>query len=84
MEGWVNLGTAGKVQQPVPKTAYRSNCRDKRTDGGSNPQPGTPALDHCALLGQVGVRNLARVTTQQRGLGIELTTIELQVERPSR
>jgi len=46
----------------MPKTAYRSNCRDKRTDCGSHPQPGTPVLDHCALLGQVGVRNLARVT----------------------
>jgi len=71
------------VQQPVPKTAYRSSCRGKRTDGGSHLQPGTSALNHYALLGEVGVRNLARVTTQQRGLGIELTTIESQVERPS-
>ena len=84
VEGWVDLGTAGQMQQPVPKTAYRSNCGDKHTDGGSHPQPGTPALDHCTLLCQVRVRNLARVTTQQRGLGIELTTIESQVERPSR
>ena len=83
MEGWVDLGTAGQVQQPVPKTAYPSNCRDKRTEGGSHPQPGTPTLDHCTLLGQVGVRNLARITTQQRSLGIELTTIESQVERPT-
>jgi len=48
----------------VPKTAYHSSCRDERTNGGSHPQPGTPALDHCALLGQVGVSNLARVTTK--------------------
>jgi len=46
------MGTADKVLQPVPKTAYHSSCRDKRTDGGSHPQPGTPALDHCDLLGQ--------------------------------
>jgi len=83
VEGWVDLGTAGKVLQPMPKTAYCSDCRDKRTDGSSHPQPGMPALDYCTLLGQVGVRNLARVTTQQHGLGIELMTIESQVERPS-
>jgi len=40
------------VQQPMPKTAYGSNYRDKRTGGGSHTQPGTPALDHCTLLGQ--------------------------------
>jgi len=33
VEGWVDLSTAGRVQQPIPKTVYRNDCRDKCTHG---------------------------------------------------
>jgi len=37
VEGGVDLGTAGKVLQPVSKTVYHSGRCDKCTDGGFSP-----------------------------------------------
>jgi len=36
----------------MPKTAYRSSCRDKRTDGGFSPAAGYAALCHVCMYCQ--------------------------------
>ena len=50
--------------QPVPKAVYRSGCRDKH----NCPWPHTAVpLDHWDLQRQMGVNNLLKVVTRQRG-----------------
>jgi len=65
VEGWVDLGTEGKVQQPMPKTAYHSSCRDKRTDGGFSPAARYTRTRPLRPARPIGVNNLASVTTRQ-------------------
>jgi len=57
VEGWVDLGTAGRMQQPLPKTAYHNGCRDKR--GFSHTVPGV--LLELLPTRRVGVNNLPKV-----------------------
>jgi len=33
VEGWVDLGTAGRMQQPVPKNAHHNGSQNKHTEG---------------------------------------------------
>ena len=55
VEGWVDLATAVRVQQPVPKTAFSNGCCDKCTAGGMirtwvlSHRRGALQLDYCDL-----------------------------------
>ena len=81
VEGWVDLGTAKKGVQPVPKAVHRSGCRDKH----NYQQPLTlqsvmPPLDHCDLQRHVGVNNLPKVVARYnhgRELNLLLATVSL-------
>jgi len=66
MKGGRHLGTAGKVLQPVPKTAFHSSCCDKRTDGGFSPAARYARTRPLRPARRVGVSNMANVTTRQR------------------
>ena len=54
VKGWVGLGTAVRVWQPVPKAVCRSGCRDKHNWDLNllplTPQLGILPLYHCDLL----------------------------------
>jgi len=63
-----------KGVQPVPKAVHCSGCRDNHNCPQSlTPQSVMPPLDHCNPQRHVGVNNLPKVVTQQRG-GWELNS----------
>jgi len=68
VEGWVDLGTAGRVCSPCPRlyNVHRSVCRDKHNwPWPLTPQSIMPSLNHCDLLRHMGVNNLPKIVTRQ-------------------
>ena len=50
----------------MPKAVRRGGCRDKHNwPRPLTPQSIMPSLNHCNLLGHVGVNNLPKVVTRQ-------------------
>jgi len=66
----VDLGTAGMVQKPVSKTAYRNGCRDKRTDCSLTTQQ-VSCHSTTATCTASSVNNLTNVVAQQRTARIQ-------------
>ena len=62
VEGWVNLGTAGRVHSPCPRL-YIAVAVVINITGRCLPPP---LLNHCDLLRHVGANNLPKVVTRQR------------------
>jgi len=66
VEGWVDLGTAGRVRSPCPRLHIALAVVINITSRSLTPQSIMPSLNHCDLLRHLGVNNLLKVVTRQR------------------